>query len=485
MIRGGDFDWRLVDADGVAAVLDAADIESFDFRWGGFQNRRRAPSQFRASGDLVLNRIPATDELESYRGLTVDAGGERYFDLIVSDFQAETGDDSATLMLQSRGAAEAEKELRWGLRPSPSTPAVTFGDFTVPGAILLTEQGAPVGDIRCLAPPDPDGGFYETSLRRVLAGIESLGFVLLLEDVSAATPTWRGLPMPLVAESDHRVVTKRFSGFTDLIMIDTYRHGVARHWAADKYVASVGGSPFQTAALTLNTELIDDVYDFDFPYDLGVHRSSDFRARVWTASVASRFAGFYRLVLTNAVPSNINVIDRYISPDGRYAGVVSRNDRDDVRVSGELQYYVWDEDWDTSERTYYANGKDVSEKRTLGNKLVTIYDTADNLTRLQRLINRWDEWAPHYARMQFLVEDLMPGSPAGFKPGDRIGLDVSDLSHHAVIIGARWRLRGNRPLRITWDIVTQEEIPDLRVYVHDVSQSVSIGSEENEVYLEV
>lgn len=483
MIRACDFSWTVVDDDGMEASLDPAEIYDFRFRWGGHHDRRRPPAYFSSSGTLVLNRVLSDMELESYQELKVEAGGHRYFDVVIADYEAETGGNVTTLLLQGRGAANADLEIEWGLRPSAVSPAVQVDEFVIPGVNIVTELRAPLAEIGCVSAPDPDQDFYTAPLRRIISGLESLGYFVLLEDVTAPEPTWRALPMPLNAESDHRSVGNRFGGYSHLIDINRYKRGLARHWAADRYKANVGGSPFNSGSVEFENLSINSVYNRSFGYYLGAPFISTARARVWTGSIAPRFAGFSRISidrLDGPQPS----YQTYVAPDGSYAGVVIHYNGDDVDAWGRVRYWVWDEDFDTDEWVLRANGKERAEKRTLGNRFFTIFQYDNNPELLQEVIDAWDEWYPTYARLEFLVEDLSVDSPARHKPGDRIGLDVSDLSHHAVIIGAEWRMRGNRVLRVRWDVLTQEEIPDARLFLGDTDHPLFLDDSDHGLYLE-
>lgn len=486
MIRASDFTWTIADEDGAEFALDPAEIVSFRFKWGAHQNRRRPPQFFSPSGTLVLNRELSEDELEAYHALKISAGGEVYFDIRIPDYEAESGTRTTTLLLQSQSAATGEKQIEWGLTPDTRSPAILVENFVIPGVTLVTEGSAPLTQISCVSAPDPDRDVYKTQLRRILGGLESLGWFVLLEDVRTPSITLRLLPMPLTAESDHRHVTERFSGYTHLIDVNHYRRGLARHWGADRYNANVGGTPFNTGRETFENLSINSVYSRSFGYYLGVPYRSNRRARVWTPGGVAPgvpFAGFSRIqiaMLDGPQPA----YHTYVAPDGSYAGVVIDYDANDVDAWGHVDYFVWDDTFDTDEWELIANGKTQTEKRSLGNTFFTVYWDDNNPRLMQELIDAWDEWYPVYARLQFLVEDLSMTSPARKVPGDRIGLDVSDLSHHAVITGAEWRMRGNRVIRITWDIVTQREIPDARLFLADDDHPLFLEDTDHGMYLE-
>ena len=454
MIRGSDLTWTVVFLDGSEATLIPADIQGFDFQYGAQQQSAVWPRHFHAHGEITLNRALTIEDAEDYAGLRVEAGGIVYFDLLVRTYDIYKDTRLTRFRLQSRGAKDAIRELEWGFRPIPAALTETKSHLTTPGLSIVEVAGAPLRGIELTA----ENRLEETTVRTLLTAIEGLGDCVLIEDVSVSSPTWMAIPLPVQSGSDTRTALRHYGPPNDLVIFRTLRVARSREWAADEYMAKVEGTPFEVETLHLPNSSVSAEYGGGYPYYLGVPRNLDRRAKTWTVSdipmaEQARFASFKSMAVHSASPI-MPASDRYLSPDGSYIGIVFYADQT-IRINADIEYYLWRDDFSPNRARYFANGKTSSEKRTIGNSPLVIYGEGVNLARLQSLINDWDNWQPRYATVEFLVDDLDADGIASRRAGDRVLVNVDDISHFCVIMSVGWRLRGNRVLRVKWDVILQ------------------------------
>ena len=76
----------------------------------------------------------------------------------------------------------------------------------------------------------------------------------------------------------------------------------------------------------------------------------------------------------------------------------------------------------------------------------------------QNVIDEWQDWEPYYAKMQFLIDTLDDGSIIKQAAGNRIEITAGDLiNHYAIIMGVQWKIKGDEPIIIGWDVILQSE----------------------------
>lgn len=481
-IRGSDLEWTIVADTDIS--LPAAMVKDYSFRWGAQQSHRRAPVHFHAGGYLLLNQLIEENQLETYEGLRIAAGGFTYFDLVIVDYERSVQSQETRLVVQSRGSAGRDDLVEYNFTPTPDDPTTRIDQLVSTGMNIVTDQHAAVAPIGIVTHGDPERSQFRgsASISQVLRLMEGGRWVLLVEDVRASEPTWKMLPMPLTARVDQRTPGRRYSALRDVIVADSLTRARSRHWPADEYTANLAGHPFQAENEQSRFDLTSR-YDGSFPFYMGRSRARDWRAIAWDQNIAESFAGFTGVEVTDRLGFQ-GPIEEYVAPDGSYAGILARSDTTAVRLTINRKWLEWRDSWGAQQQTIFATGVDESEKRRIDGGQLIYYNIADNQVLLQRLIDDWNNWSTNYGTVEFVIEDLGSESPARQAPGDRVPVFAGDFNEVCVITSCQWRIRGNSPLRVTWEVFTDQAVPHSRMYLGDNAHPLYLGSTNKPMYME-
>ncbi|MCY4538854.1 MAG: hypothetical protein OXE52_11585 [Chloroflexi bacterium] len=468
-LRGKDFRWSLRTNESRQRVIPirAQDILEFSFQYGARTGEFSPPTAFYGYGELNLGiALSKTDAAVAHELLIEENAASmrhRYFLLAVRSLQVDRLNGSTALRLETLGARIKDE---FGSYSVPGGKA-TIPNLNVDGIRIREDAAARIRPVQ-FSTPKATGviGDITTTIGRLVNYFEGTGLCVAIEDINCDPPCWRLLPMPITSTSDTRsVVNRHYSKANAIPLRRGLRHKTAPSWRADELLfdsfrGDVSRDRTRPVRITgSDGQLEGSLRRWKARLQVTDRKWRDLSGNPLVDQKSPRNYVVDSHRLTNIVSPPPNLITRYFhsntviewSTDQRNT-VISSSFRFDVDVEIISQISTAE----TPQR-YLANSKTARKERFISVAEFVVFAEAANLLRMQDLIDAWDDWRPELATSSWLPISHHEHDVVRRVAGERVAVTAGDIDHYCTILGVSWRLKGNNPLIVKWDLVLQGE----------------------------
>ena len=469
-LRGSNFSWTITKADNTTVNLNAARI-SFEFSYGANSTPRQPPLNFGASGRMLLaNNSGWKDaELRTWRRLEVKAGANVLLKLLVQDYDIDHANHRVTLTLETASARWYRQEFEFAIAPTQSQQFINEDKLKPSGVSVTVPANVTRWGIQTVGIVEPGRetvlNFSGGSFLRSLAAHAS---AVLIERPNVNAPSFFLIPMPLSGARDKRTASHTFTTANTTVLLAGHRERSTHRWQADVLEYTWNRDPYKK-------EDADNV---------SISKSSDKRGTVGFGPSdyiqgnnveLHEFAGLISYNIDwaerNGTRTRLGTsptsdgVDYYHQQEGNTIFIRPKN-RSSLRVRANWKIQLDVVFWQTKDGTPRAatvSANTPATKRKLPRSQFWHRDPSQSSygTKLQNIIEAWDDWNARFARFTILPADFSISEADGIVDkyaGSVVNINIGGINNACLLTRVAWKAADDLPLEVTWDVVAFKAI---------------------------